>query len=113
MATDENTITPIQKQLLEQYQTFYHKPPSVTSLMTLSARGHVLMVVVFAAAAVLCFSIGIAPVGYVMIGMLVGAISRDLGQFRKLTQAWPVLFKLINWQSLNALLCGEPPDTDA
>jgi len=113
MPADDITITPFQKKLLEQYQSFQHQPPSVRSLIALSARGHILMIVVFVSAAVLCFSVAIASVGFGLIGMLVGAVCRDLGQFLKLTRAWPVLSKVINWQSLNALLSGSSPSDDA
>ena len=77
--------------------------------MALSARGHIRIIVLFAAAATLCFSIGIAPVGYTMIGMLVGAISRDLGHFWKHAHVWPIVSKIIDWQKLNALLNDQQP----
>ena len=113
MPADDITVTPFQKKVLKQYQLFQHQPPSVRSLIALSARSHILAIVLIVSAAVLCFSVNIAPVGFAVIGMLVGALCRDLGQFHKLTHAWCVLSKVINWQSLNALLSGSSPNDDA
>ncbi|GAB5441074.1 MAG: hypothetical protein Fues2KO_14230 [Fuerstiella sp.] len=113
MAEQDVALTPFQTKLLTQYQSFYQSAPSVGSLVALSVRSHILMIVISAAASFLCFSIGIAPVGFVVIGMLVGAISRDVGQFRKITRAWPVLRRIIDWSLLNSLLCGDSLERDA
>ena len=103
----------LQTKLLTQYRSLRHNPPTLISLVAVSLRGHLLMVVVFAAAALLCFTIGIAPIGYSVIGMLVAAIGRDIGQFRKFVQVWPVLHRIIDWRMLDDLLSGESPRQEA
>ncbi len=110
MASNKSNMTPLQKRLLQQYQSFEQTPPTLGSLIALSARGHIRIAILFAAATALCFGIGIAPVGYAMIGMLVGAISRDFGQFWKHAHVWPIVSRIIDWQKLSALLCNEQPN---
>ena len=113
MAMHSADLTAFQKRLLTQYQSFFHHPPSLARLAVLTARSHILMLLVFAAAVTLCFSIDIAAVGYIMIGVFVGAICRDLGQFIKVTRAWPVLRRIINWDLLNSLLSDSKANTNA
>ena len=104
MAEPDAKLTPFHNKVLTQYQTFHACPPSVARLMALSVRGHIMMVVVSTVAAILCFSIDGAPFGYTVIGMLIGGLSRDIGQFRRLTKAWPLLNRIIDWATVNTLL---------
>jgi hypothetical protein len=113
MAEQDTNFTPFHKKVLTQYQSFHASPPSLGSLIALSARGHILMAVVVIAASILCFNIGITPIGYVMIGMLVGAVSRDMGHFRKLSKGWPLLDRIIDWATVNTLLSDGPTKPNA
>jgi hypothetical protein len=71
------------------------------------------MIVVFLCAAILCFMIDIKPAGYTMIGMLAGALSRDLGTIRRLVMVWPAIRQIVSWQAVDSLLSSSRSEHNA
>ena len=72
--------------------------------MARSARRHVLLVLVFTFAAVLTYTFRLPSVGLILVGMAIGAISRDFGMFRKMVIVWPVLSRVLDWRRIDELL---------
>jgi hypothetical protein len=113
MKVSQSPLSPLQRKTLLQYKSYYEQHPTLSSLIVRAGRHYSLMFVVFLCAAILCFMIDIKPIGYTMIGMLAGALSRDLGTFRRLVMVWPAIRQIVNWQAVDSLLSETQSERNA
>ncbi len=97
-------VTKLQRKALEEYRQFRRREPSLIGLMRSALKLHVLMVLVGAAVAVLVTAIGQKETGLIVIGMVLGAVIRDYGIFRRFTKLWPALSETMNWRRIDELL---------
>ena len=65
-----------------------------------------LLTMVFVAAAAVCFSIEVSSAAFILIGMLLGTVLRDVGFFRRWSFAWPVVAGIIDWDTLEEILAS-------
>ncbi len=100
-------LSALQRKLLQQYRGFHDSAPSMGRLMALSARHHVLLVLVFTIAVVLTYSFRLPSVALILVGMAIGAVSRDFGRFRTMIRVWPVLSRVLDWKRIDELLEDE------
>src|SRR5438445_13674063 len=49
---------------------------------------------------------GYAELGWMFVGMTIGAFLRDVNRILSLSRTWPVLQEIINWQRLGELIKG-------
>jgi len=49
---------------------------------------------------------GCPPLGWMFIGMTIGASLRDVNRILSLFRTWPVIHEIINWQRLGELIRG-------
>lgn len=108
MVDIEASVTPQQEQVLKLYRLFQHQPPTIRSYVPLTWRRQIMSVVATGAGAIFCFSIGVAPAGY----MVIGALLNDLEQFLRAVYIWPVLRRIIDWPAVEKLLSVESPRRD-
>ena len=100
-------LTRFQRKTLENYRRFHDTPPSFGRMIMLAWRGLALLIVYFMFLTFISFYAEISSVGFICIGMCVGALSRDLGLFRRYVELWPVLSQVFNWPKINELLADE------
>jgi hypothetical protein len=115
VANDEPPVMPysppvlprLQQKALRQYARFYDMPPTVLRLARMSYIQWALLTGVCATVVlVFTFLWGQEAENYVWMigGLFVGAISRDIGRFRMFVKIWPALRKVFNWHEIDALV---------
>jgi len=95
------------RKTLEEYRRRRDSPPSVCSMMAAAFPHHLVMLVVFSAAAYLAFEQEIPVVPGIVIGIAVGAVSRDIGYYRRIARLWPTLSQVIAWNKLDEYLAED------
>jgi hypothetical protein len=41
---------------------------------------------------------------FIVVGLFIGALARDVGSFRRVIQIWPVFAEVLDWQRVDQLL---------
>ena len=106
-------LSPLQRKTLELYQNLQHSPPTVSRLLALTARNYLRLLLVIGAGIVLMLSLRAPAFSLILVGMLIGVLSRDLGAFRKTVRVWPALVAVLDWNRIDQLLADDNDDTVA
>jgi hypothetical protein len=107
------TLTRCQRHALRRYQEYRLRAPTLGGLLMLSWKAHVFLVLVFLAGSYLCFVVEQPTAGWILIGMLFGALLRDVGLFRRFLQLWPALEATLDWQRVDEMLGPDRPTPGA
>lgn len=51
----------------------------------------------------------LAPLGWGVVGMVAGAILRDLGWLRRQFRTWPLVERIIDWQRVESWFADDSP----
>ncbi len=97
-------LTALQRKTLEQYRGFHDAPPTVGGLVALAAGRHLLLVLLFGIGVVMVLAVEIPSAAFILVGMVIGAISRDWGTFRRFVRVWPVLSNVLDWARIDGML---------
>jgi hypothetical protein len=101
-------LTKSQRQTLRFYSAFKDKKPTVLGMINYNAKIYVINVIAFSAiTAFIYFTAGWYP-AYLVVAVMVGAFSRDIGRFRKLAQTWPAMREITDWNKVHAFLAQDP-----
>ena len=94
-------LTRVQQQLL----TFYSQcsQDGVSLLSVWRWRVMVIQLVLFGGFAAVCFAISEVWVGTFALGIIWGALMRDLGYTRRFILLWPVVKAITNWEQVEKL----------
>src|SRR4051812_5636840 len=96
-------LTPLQRRVLRLYTVWRENPPTVGSLFALNWKRHLLMAVVLTAMCGIMTYLGNTDVSYWIVGVLVGALARDLGFFLRTVKIWPLEAALLDWRRVDEL----------
>ncbi len=110
-------MTPLQRRQLQVFREFRYQPMTVRSLVLVNWRRYLVTLTPPAVGLVyFCLVYNILPPGYgaigiaVVLGMLVGLLSRDLGTLRGSAANWPVVREVIDWEKVDQRLAEVQPD---
>lgn len=103
-------MTPLQCRNLQIYLHFREKRITVAGIFWLNRRIYVLMLALFAAAALLSyFAAGILGGAFVGV-VFASCLLRDIGHFRKTVALWPVLREVLDWNKIEKLVSFSSSD---
>lgn len=94
----------IQQDVLRLYKDYQSSPPSVRKLFGRSLWRYLLLIFVFVLGIALAVIFGLANHAFLMLGLLVGALLRDLASFIRFVRTWPVTESVLDWDRIDTLL---------
>ena len=97
-------LSAIQRRLLYQYRDFHESAPSVSRLVAISTWAYVRLLLVFTIAFALTWTYEFRSTALLLLGMVIGTVSRDFGTFRRMVKIWPVLCHVLDWKRIDELL---------
>ena len=97
-------LSKLQRLVLVSYRSYRQKSPRVLVLITAMWKADLILFGAIAGFTWMCFHLGAPQWGLFMIGMGVGAKSRDLGIFRIFVKIWPALAAALDWDKIDALI---------
>ena len=97
-------LTKLQRLVLISYRSYRQMPPRVLTLMASMWKADLILFAAIAGFAWMCFHLGAPQWGLFMMGMGVGAKSRDFGIFRIFVKIWPALAAALDWGKIDALI---------
>jgi hypothetical protein len=97
------SVTPEQKgKLIKLLLGFHSKPPTFGSLTAPWLKQWLLFTIAPALGALFFFA-GWPGVLWLMVGMWLGMVSRDLGSIRHTLRVWPIYNRVIAWERVEQL----------
>ena len=81
--------------------------------MALTSRNYLRLLLVFATGIVLMAALKAPAFSFILVGMVIGTLSRDLGAFRKTVRVWPALAAVLDFNRIDQLLADGDDDTVA
>jgi hypothetical protein len=103
----EIALTSQQHALLVAYKQFRFSPPTVGKVLLRAVPVYLLLITMPGGVAGLCALVGIDTLAYVVTGVIVGALLRDLRWIVATVRAWPVVVEVIDWPRVDQLLAGD------
>jgi len=108
-------LTPLQRRTLEGYRWYHQHPPAWRHfLMAMMWRSSYALYLAIVAVAVLIVLIGrgsvLGGLFYLLLGIILGVVFRNLRQYHQTVRLWPVLDRIIDWDKVEALRQA-PTDT--
>ena len=93
---------------LQRMQTYRMESPTLGERLRLSIGYMITLLVPVVVASALFISFGVPNAVYVLTGVYVGAIAREIGQQRMFLQWWPMTREITDWSKVEqALKDGE------
>jgi hypothetical protein len=99
-------LTRFQRKSLTWYLKYHDKPPTLGRLLLRSWWIHAIMLIVGVGIAASLFYLGMPSIGMLGLGMMLGAVLRDIRHFRNTVMVWLVLEQVIDWGRIKQLLGG-------
>lgn len=103
-------LTRLQRTVLHRYQAYRSQPPTFLGLLRQSWRVEAILIAASALAIWYASSVHLYGAACFLGGLLVGALARDVGTFRRALQAWPALLQVLDWQRVEQALSEEKAD---
>ena len=104
------SVTKLQRVVLQRYLGYRTKPPTFFGLLRQSWRVEVILIAASALGVWYAYSVHLYGTSCFIGGLLVGALARDAGTFRRVLQAWPALSQVLDWQRVERVLDEEKAD---
>jgi hypothetical protein len=104
-------LTSLQRRVLQLYAAWREHPPTVAGLFILNWRRYLLMGVLLGAVAWWFDYWGMSGLVYWTIGVLFGALVRDLGIFFRTVRLWLLEAEVLNWQRVEELSAQPGPSS--
>ena len=94
----------LQQQVLNHYQEYHRIYPTLVQLIVRNLGRYLLIIAVAALVLVLSYALERPAVANFVLGLLIGALLRDLGTFIQFTKTWPIIDPVLDWDRIEALL---------
>ncbi len=101
-------LTRFQRKTLTWYLKYHDKPPTLGRLVLRSWWTHAAMLAIGVGIAASLYYLGIPSVGTLLLGMMLGAVVRDIRHFWNTVMVWPLLEQVFDWERIKQLLGGVP-----
>lgn len=99
-------LSQLQRGALQQFKRYRGVRPNLISLLAQHWKIYVLLIAFALVGGWLLSSLGFINLVYLAAGLIGGAITRDIGLYRRFVETWPVTDSLLNWERLDDLLLG-------
>lgn len=96
-----------QRSTLLRTKEFRDKPLPIIGSMLRSWKIHLLLTVLIGGDSFLFWYMGFVKISIACLGVLIGALIRDLAWFRTQARLWPMNCEIINWEKVDKLLQEE------
>jgi hypothetical protein len=106
-------LTKVQRQMLEQYRAYRGNRPGVGFFVRLNLWRYLLLVGAAVVAFLLLLFLGAGGSACLVLGLVAGALLRDIALFRRFKNTWPVTERVLDWERIDYLLEGRAPDEEA
>ncbi len=104
-------LTKLQKKTLQYFESFSTETPTVIRQMRFNWFAWLPLLIIGVLGLLLLFTPGFECAGWLWIGLVAGAVFRDIGRFRGIVRVWPVYREIIDWQRVKELLkTDDKPD---
>lgn len=97
-----------QQQVIKLYRDYRSSPPSLRTLIRRNTGYYLLRIGVAALAIMLAYRLEQPELGFLVLGLLLGAMLRDIGLFMRLTKTWPITASVLDWERIEAMLNAQP-----
>jgi hypothetical protein len=97
-------LTRLQRKTLQYFHAFRSESPTVGRQLSFNWVAWLPLLVVAVLGCIVLLAPGFENVGWLWIGLVVGAFFRDIGRYRGIVRVWPVYQEIINWQRVSELL---------
>lgn len=101
------TLTPLQRAILENYQQFRERPPTIRRLFALSTRFYAALLIALGLAALPWIAIGQWNQIWLYASFACGLLLRDFQLNRMAAQFWPALAEVLDWKKVDELVWVE------
>ena len=103
-------LTKLQRIVLHRYQGYRSRPPTFLGLLQQSWQVEAILIAASAIGVWYTYRSHLYGTAYFIGGLLLGALARDVGTFRRVLQAWPALSQVLDWQRMEQVLGEEKAD---
>ena len=100
-------LTRLQRQVLSLYLTYRDRAPTMGTLMRRAVKYQAPLITIALVTSVFTSSIGMLSISFLLAGMLVGALLRELGTFHRFLQLWPAMVQGLDWECVREILGSE------
>jgi hypothetical protein len=97
-----------QQQIIRLYLEYRDSPPGLVQLVRRNLGHYLLRILIAALAIMLAYMLQRPELAFLVLGMLVGALLRDLAFFNRLARTWPTTASVLDWDRIEALLEDRP-----
>jgi hypothetical protein len=92
-----------EQKILEFYWQHREVPPTLGTIISQFARSWLIRLITMVLAV---YFLRDAPLVFLVVGMLLGAILRDISSCRQLVRLWPLYQEIIHWKHVEDKLAG-------
>lgn len=97
-------LSPLHQKTLTILGDYHKSAPTLGRILQRSFVVYLIIVPLFLGAAAVAFHFTYDLFGWIVIGLLLGCLVRDLGWFRRTVVLWPLHDDIINWDRVDELL---------
>ena len=90
-------LTKQQRNNLELYAAYRSEPPTLGQLLRINLPRYLLAAALTIVVYMLAPSTGIQSLSLILIGLILGAVLRDIGYFWRFVRFWPVQSAVMDW----------------
>jgi len=90
----------IEQEVLNLYQKYRHSPPNLFQLVGLNLKRYFFMLIVTALAIGLLAALNWPNLIFLLLGLMLGTLLRDIATFRQFVKTWPVTKSVLDWQEI-------------
>lgn len=100
-------LTKFQESLLSYYQQNRESQLTILSILSSAWKSYLVLIVLVAGIIVIAWYLDWLMITYLVAGLVIGALLRDIGYAHRSAKFWPVLMSIIEWRKVEELLNKE------
>lgn len=100
-------LTKFQASLLSYYHQNRDRQITVWGILATAWKNYIVLMLLVFAIVVVAWYLDWLVISYLVAGLVVGALLRDIGYAHRSTKFWPVLMSIIEWRKVEELLDNE------
>jgi hypothetical protein len=93
-----------QQQIFNLYRGYRTSPPNVFNLFARNLWRYLLAIVLFCLVVILSYAARLPGLATFALGLMIGALLRDLAAFIRFTKTWPITELVLDWEKIHTLL---------
>ena len=97
-------LTKFQESLLSFYQQNRDRQITIWWILSSAWKNYILLILLVTAIVAIAWYLDWLMITYLVAGLVVGALLRDIGYAQRSSKFWPVLMSIIEWRKVEELL---------